>query len=134
MTKDYLNPASLFPSQQYGFSQVVVAPAGRLVFIAGQVAWDAQENLVGSGDLRAQVWQALRNVDTAVQAAGGTLADVVSLRIYVAAPDPVDLSAIREGLLAFFPADWLPTTTWIGVRRLANEGFLIEIEPIAVIE
>ncbi len=134
MPKEYLNPSELFPSRQYGFSQLVIAQGGRLVFMSGQVAWDEGQELVGGHDFRAQTWQAFRNVEKAIKAAGGTLADIVSMRIYIVANKLDESSVVREALQAFFPGETPPTTTWIGVQSLANEGFLIEIEPIAVIE
>ncbi|MCB9006685.1 MAG: RidA family protein, partial [Ardenticatenaceae bacterium] len=83
MTKESLNPNSLFNSLQYGFSQIVVAEGQRTVYFSGQVAWDENENIVGENDLRAQVWQSLKNVETAVTTAGATLNDIVALRIYI---------------------------------------------------
>jgi enamine deaminase RidA (YjgF/YER057c/UK114 family) len=133
MPKEHLDPESLFPSRQYGFSQIVTARGGKTIYISGQVGWDERQQLTGSGDLRAQTWQALRNIETAVQAAGGTLADVVSMRIYLVASQLEESRVIQEALLEFFP-DVRPTTTWICVPALANRDFLIEIEPIAVIE
>ena len=64
MSKKSLNPETLFNSEQYGFSQIVVAEGQRTVHFSGQVAWDEHENIVGENDLRAQVWQSLRNVDS----------------------------------------------------------------------
>jgi enamine deaminase RidA (YjgF/YER057c/UK114 family) len=134
MPRQTLDPDTLFPSRQYGFAQIVTAPAaGSLVFISGQVAWDAEQQIVGPGDLGLQARQALENVATAVAAAGGSLADVVSLRIYIVADRMGESSAIREALHAFFPGEHAPTATWIGVPALADEAFLVEIEPIAVI-
>ena len=89
---------------------------------------------MGPDDLRVQTWQALRNVETAVAAAGGVLGDVVSMRIYIVEEKLAENAAISEALKAFFPGEQAPATTWIGVRALANEGFLIEIEAIAVVE
>lgn len=134
MTKEYINPPELFPSLQYGFSQIVSSPAGRLVFLSGQVAWDEQQRMVGPDDLRAQTWQALRNVETAVAAAGGELNDVVSMRIYILEEKLAESAVISEALKAFFRPEQAPATTWIGVRALANEEFLIEIEAMAVVE
>jgi enamine deaminase RidA (YjgF/YER057c/UK114 family) len=134
MPKQRFNPPELFPSLQYGFSQLVVSQGGRTVYVSGQVAWDADENIVGPGDLRAQTWQSLRNLQTALQAAGGALSDVVSLRIYIAHSELADTRAISEGLKEFFPAECAPTSTWIGVPGLADPEFLIEIEAVAVIE
>jgi enamine deaminase RidA (YjgF/YER057c/UK114 family) len=134
MPKEYINPPELFPSLQYGFSQIVSSPAGKLVFLSGQVAWDEQQRIVGPGNLRLQSRQALKNVETAVVAAGGQLRDVVSMRIYILEDQLAERRAITEALKAFFPQEQAPATTWIGVRALANEEFLIEIEAIAVIE
>ena len=133
MTKTSINPQSLFNSIQYGFSQLVAAQGGRTVYFSGQVAWDADENIVGAGDLRTQVWQSLRNVEKAVASAGGTLNDVVALRIYIV-QDWMDKTApVSEGLKAFFPEN-PPTATWIGVYELARSEFLVEIEGTAVLE
>jgi len=134
MHKETLNPPALFPSRQYGFSQIVKVSAGKTVYCSGQVAWDADQRIVGKGDLEAQTQQALKNVRTAIQTAGGTLADVVSLRIYIVHHQMPESRYISEGLKAFFPGDSPPAATWIGVYSLADKDFLIEIEAIAVIE
>jgi enamine deaminase RidA (YjgF/YER057c/UK114 family) len=132
MPKERINPDSLFPSRQYGFSQIVVSQGSKTIYISGQVAWDEQQQIVGPGDLRKQTRQALQNVKTAVEAAGGKMADVVSMRIYVVWDHLQESAAIRDGLHEFFPDHAQPATTWIGVHSLANRDFLIEIEPIAV--
>src|SRR5258706_4663518 len=85
MPKTYLNPSTVFPSQQYGFSQLVVSRGGATVHFSGQVGWDADEQIGDPGDLGAQTRRALLNVDTAVRAAGGTRDDIVSARIYIVA-------------------------------------------------
>lgn len=131
MAHEYLNPPELFPSLQYGFSQVVTAMPGKTIYLSGQVAWDAQQQIVGPGDLRAQTWQALHNVRTALEAAGAAMGDVVSLRIYILQEHLVQSKAISDGLKAFFPAGRAPASTWIGVAALADEAFLVEIEAIA---
>lgn len=134
MSKISLNPDSLFPSRQYGFSQIVVAQGSRTVYFSGQVAWDENQNIIGANDLRAQVWQSLKNVETAVTAAGGTMADVAALRIYIVQEWMNKTAPVSEGLKAFFPGDHPPATTWIGVQSLARPEFLIEIEGTAVLE
>ena len=134
MPKQHLNPDSLFPSLQYGFSQVVSTEGGRTVYLSGQTAWGANKQIVGGADLGEQTRQALRNVQIAVEAAGGTLADVVSLRIYIVNPQPGDTGPVGAALREFFPADKPPASTWIGVTALAVADFLIEIEAIAVID
>ena len=134
MPKQHINPATLFPSLPLGFSQAVVTSGARTVYLSGQTAWDTNKHIVGGNDLGAQTRQALRNVQLAVEAAGGTLADVVSLRLYVVNPQPGDLGPVGEALRESFPADKPPASTWLGVASLARPEFLIEIEAIAVIE
>ena len=134
MPKEYLNPPDLFPSQQFGFSQGVAAPPGKTIYLSGQVGWNAQQQIVGPGDLRTQTWQALRNVQLALQSAGAGLGDVVSLRIYIVREHLAQSKAISDALKEFFPTEQAPASTWIGVAALANEDFLVEIEAIAMVE
>jgi len=134
MSKAYINPHDLFPSQQYGFSQVVSTRGTTTVYLSGQVAWNARGEIVHPLDLGGQTRRALENVETAVRAAGGTRADIVSLRLYIVEDHIHNASSVREALLSFFPPDKLPTSTWIGVPALASPDFLIEIEAVAVLE
>lgn len=132
MPKAFINPASLFPSLEHGFSQVVVASGARTVFISGQTAWDSHKHIVGR-TLTEQTRQALRNIKAAVEAAGGTLSDIVLLRIYFVHQTAPNLEAIGSALREVFTTN-PPTSTWIGVSSLAVRDFLIEIEAIAVLE
>lgn len=134
MPKAYLNPPNLFQSQQYGFSQIVKTQGGITVYFSGQVGWDENEALTGGGDLAAQTRGAFENLRKAVQAAGGEMRDIVSLRIYVVNYRREEGGSVTQGLLEFFPPDALPVTTWIGVQALARPELLIEIEAIAVLE
>jgi enamine deaminase RidA (YjgF/YER057c/UK114 family) len=134
MPKEYINPASLFPSLQHGFSQIVASSGGKSIYISGQTAWDAQKQIVGGTDLAQQASQALRNVRAAVEAVGGTLADIVALRIYIVNYRPEQADAIGSALREFFPEEKCPASTWIGVSALAVSDFLIEIEATAVLE
>lgn len=134
MATTRINPPDLFNSSQYGFTQVVVATGTRTVYCSGQVAWDAGEDIGAAGDLSKQTKRSLENVARAVAAAGGTLHDVVSLRIYIAGDHIKETSVVTEALLAAFTPDCQPATTWIGVAALANPDFAIEIEAIAVLD
>src|SRR5262245_16661107 len=102
MPVQHINPSSLFPSVQHGFSQAVVASGTRMVFVSGQTAWNADKQIVGR-TLGEQTMQALRNVRTAVEAAGGTLESLVSLRIYVVSAEIQHVGAIGSSLRATFP-------------------------------
>lgn len=105
-----------------------------MVFISGQTAWDAQKNIVGGDSLLEQARQALCNVQMAVQAAGGTLKDIVALRIYIVNYQPDSATAIGSALREFFSPENSPASTWIGVSALAVPEFLIEIEVTAVLD
>ncbi len=134
MPKEHINPKNLFPSVQHGFSQIVTARGGKTVYISGQTAWDAKKQIIGGKNLGEQTRQALRNIRTAVEAAGGNLTDIVSVRIYVVNYNPLDAGPVGEAFREFFPGECPPASTWIGVSSLAVEDFLIEIEAIAVVE
>jgi 2-iminobutanoate/2-iminopropanoate deaminase len=134
MPKISINPPGLFQSRKYGFSQAVSASGARTIYFSGQVAWDEGQNIIGKGDLAAQTVQSLKNLELGVRAAGGQMADVVSLRIYIRQDVIEQGRYVKDGLLEYFPGDSPPAATWIGVHSLADEDFLIEIEAIAVIE
>jgi enamine deaminase RidA (YjgF/YER057c/UK114 family) len=134
MPKEHVNPQTLFPSVAHGFSQVVVASGRKTAFISGQTAWDPRKRIVGGLSLLEQARQALRNVQSAVEAAGGTLNDVVALRIYIVNYQAESAEALGSALREFFPQENPPASTWIGVPALAVPDFLIEIEATAVLD
>src|SRR5215472_14581351 len=102
MPKEHVNPNNLFPSLPHGFSQVVVASGRTMVFISGQTAWDARKNIVGGDSVLEQARQALRNLETAIEAAGGSLKDVVALRIYIMNYQAESATAVGTALREFF--------------------------------
>jgi enamine deaminase RidA (YjgF/YER057c/UK114 family) len=132
MPKQAINPETLFNSLQYGFSQITIGQGSKIVTISGQVGWDQNQQIVGQADLKEQAKKALQNLDIAMQAAGGTLSDILLLHIYIVESEMGDTSGIREGLQMFFPSA-PPASSGIGVPRLANPDFLIEIEALAVL-
>jgi len=133
MPKEYINPKSLFPSLPIGFSQIVAATGGKTIYLSGQTAWDPNKRIIGGADLGQQARQALRNVQTAIEAVGGTLEDVVVLRLYIVNYKPEHAETISGALREFFPEEKRPASTWLGVSALAVSDFLIEIEATAVI-
>jgi 2-iminobutanoate/2-iminopropanoate deaminase len=134
MPKEYLNPNSLFSSLPHGFSQVVIAAGRKMVFISGQTAWDIRKNIVGGDSVLEQARQAFRNLEKAMEAAGGTLKDIVALRIYVVDYQAESGTAVGTALREFFSPQNPPASTWIGVSALAVPEFLIEIEATAVLD
>jgi enamine deaminase RidA (YjgF/YER057c/UK114 family) len=133
MDKQCTNPKELFHSVPYGFSQIVVCNPGKMVFISGQVAWDENMNIVGANDLKIQTQKAIDNLKIAIEAAGGTLENIMMLRIYKVDYKSGDGPIISDILKKNFGTAAPPASTWINVKGLANEGFMIEIEAQAVI-
>jgi len=105
-----------------------------MVFISGQTAWDARKKIIGGHNLLEQARQALRSVQAAIEATGGTLNDIVSLRIYIVNYQPQNAEAVSIALREFFSSTNPPASTWIGVSALAVPEFLIEIEATAVLD
>src|SRR5260370_23329517 len=134
MRKEYINPDSLFPSLPHGFSQLVIATGNEMVFISGQTAWDIGKNIVGGDSVVEQARQAFRNLEKAMEAAGGKLEDIVALRIYVVDYQAESGAAVGTALREFFSPQNPPASTWIGVSALAAPEFLIEIEATAVLD
>lgn len=134
MTKRFVNPPSLFPSEQYGFSQIAAVRGGTTIYLAGQVAWNQNQEFSGVGDLGNQTRAALENVERALAEVGGTRHDVVAMRVYIRTDQLHDDTPIQEALKDFFAPGSLPVGTWIGVPALANPDFLVEIEATAVID
>ncbi|HSF85863.1 MAG TPA: RidA family protein [Acidimicrobiia bacterium] len=131
MWRSTINPAAVFDSVQFGFSQAVVTEGGRTIRISGQVGWDAERRLAGE-DLESQLAAAMGNLDAVLAAAGATLAHVASLRIYVVEAAAADLAPVGRVLRRSFPTD-PPAATWLVVRGLADPGLLVEVEAAAVV-
>ncbi len=129
MSVTRINPPELFDSVPAGFSQMVVVGGEKpAIHLSGQVAWNADREIVGEGDLYRQVVQSLRNIETALGYADAGLHHVVALRIYIRQDSIHDTKAVTRGLTEVF-GDNLPCATWIGVPCLARKEFLVEIEP-----
>lgn len=134
MTIERLRPDALFDSTPFGFTQVVRADAGRMVYCAGQTAWDGQGQIVGAGDFAVQVSKSLENVGLALAAAGATPSDVVMMRVYIVDHDMEKLGIAADAFKAFFGPDHAPANTLLGVDKLAVPEFMIELEVQAIIE
>jgi 2-iminobutanoate/2-iminopropanoate deaminase len=123
------NPPDLW--QPFGaFSQLQILGEGRVVHLKGQVALGPDGEVVGAGDMRAQVGQVLENIRTALAAIGGEMRDVVSLTQYVTDIDAfMQAGDIRK---RYFPAPY-PVTTTVQVMRLYHPDLVVEITAIAEI-
>ncbi|MGR6968164.1 RidA family protein [Streptomyces cynarae] len=119
------------------YRQVAIATGSKLVFIAGQVAWDAEGVTVGEGDLATQVQQAYLNIATALDAAGGSFEDVAKLTFYVVDWTADKMPPLLDGIsraAAKLGVTPVPPTTLIGVAALDIPEHLVEIEATAVLD
>ncbi|MEH2505854.1 MULTISPECIES: RidA family protein [unclassified Bradyrhizobium] len=133
MTRSVHVPSELFDSRRYGFAQIAVipTPVGNAIHVSGQVAWDADRNIVGAGDVGRQLQKSLENLAVALASAGARLDQVGALRLYIKQSHMHESDAISGALKATF-GDNPPCATWIGVASLANDEFLVEVEPSVV--
>jgi enamine deaminase RidA (YjgF/YER057c/UK114 family) len=129
-----VNPPALM--KPAGFSHGYEVKSGRLLFVAGQVAKDADGKVVGAGDVVAQFRKTCENIREVVSAAGGHVSDIVKLTIYV-----LDVEGYKVRLRDLGPVyrelfgRHYPAMTLVGARDLfdADDGCLIEIEAVAVL-
>jgi enamine deaminase RidA (YjgF/YER057c/UK114 family) len=135
MAVELVNPDGLPKPEVY--RQLSIATGSRLVFLAGQVARDAEGNPVGNGDLAAQVEQAYLNIGTALAGIGGSFDDVAKLTIYVVDWTPDKLPLLGEGVAraaAKLGVDPVKPITLLGVAALGEPDLLVEVEATAVMD
>jgi len=101
-----------------------------LIFLSGQLSRDGEGRLVGPGDMAEQTRQAIRNMETVLEAAGGSLKDIVSIVVYTT--DMREFQRIVQARMEFFKES-LPTSTIVEVNHLADPGLLIEFQAIAAL-
>lgn len=119
------------------YRQVSVSTGSKLVFVAGQVAADADGRTVGEGDFAAQVERCLLNVATALAGAGASFADVAKLTIYAVDWTPAKMPLLMEGAARAYAAlgvTPVPPATLLGIAALDVPEHLVEIEATAVID
>ena len=133
MSNERINPPGIYDALAFGFSHAALQTGTRTLHLAGQVAWDAECNVVGEGDLAAQTRQALSNLKAVLAAAGATPADIVRLRTYVVDHTPDKLGVVLPEIGAFYDGATPAPNTFIGVSTLALPDFLIEIEATAAV-
>jgi enamine deaminase RidA (YjgF/YER057c/UK114 family) len=123
------NPPGIWGPKGRAFSQGVIAGEGVTLYVTGQVAWDAENNIIGEGDVAAQMEKCLDNTRVILEAAGGTLEDIVSMTIYFL--DRAHLPAIQEVRRRRFKVEGAPASILIQVSGLVIPEFLVEVAPIA---
>lgn len=92
-----------------GFQMGTVQIEGVVIHLTGQVAWDADERIVGKGDIEAQTRQCFRNIAALLTEVGGRLEDIVSITTYFT--DRAQLPAMQKIRTGMFPPDVAPVST-----------------------
>jgi enamine deaminase RidA (YjgF/YER057c/UK114 family) len=123
ITSDNLAP----PPEPYAHA----VQAGALLFIAGQVAFDEHNAVVGLGDPHAQATQVWQNIRTVVEAAGGIVEDIVKITVFLA--DIRHAAAEVDVRRSMFPPGRYPSCTQVQVANLGLPELLMEVDAIAVI-
>jgi enamine deaminase RidA (YjgF/YER057c/UK114 family) len=119
------------------YKQVSIASGTKLVFIAGQVAWDTEGITVGDGDLAAQVEQCYVNIGSALAGIGGSFDDVAKLTFYVVDWTPDKMPSLLEGIIRAakrLGVTPVPPATLLGVAALDVPAHLVEIEATAILD
>jgi len=125
----YVNPKGL--ATPTGYTHLVIAPDGRTVYIAGQVAFDSAGKIVGEGDFSAQAEQVFRNLQRALESVGGSMADLVKTTTFIT--DMKHLPALRAVRAGYLARGQPPANTLVAVSSLARPELLIEIEGVAIL-
>ena len=129
--KRFVNPPGLKPLGMYSNT---ACGRGTMVFIAGQVAVDAEGKIVGRGDIEAQAVQVFENLKLALGAAGATFEDVLKLTIFIKDLTPAARKAVMGVRGRYISHANPPAATMIGIDQLVEEDLLVEVEAVAVVE
>jgi 2-iminobutanoate/2-iminopropanoate deaminase len=129
MAKESFNPEGM-PPPVGPYSNAVATAPGRLVFIAGQVAYDADGKVVGKGDVEAQTRQVMENIKLGLEAAGADFSKVVRIVNYIT---DIDLFSKMAAVRRQYLKEPYPVSSLVEVSGLMEPDLIIEIEAIAVV-
>ena len=122
---------NVWKSKGRGFQMAAMQPDGVVIHLTGQVAWDANEQIVGQGDIETQTRKCFENIQRLLQEVGGRLSDVVSITTYFT--DRSQLAEIQKVRTEFFSSEDAPVSTSVMVAGLGHEDFLVELTPVAIV-
>ena len=134
MANQQIQPEELFQRKLDGhplYSAVVVATGKKQIFVAGTVSRNKMGEVVGVGDMRAQILQVAENLRISLKAAGATFKDLVKTTTYVTAID--EFFKYPDARATIF-GEAYPTSTTVEVRRLSQPELMVEIEAVAVVD
>lgn len=121
----------VWQARNRGFQMGAIQPDGVVMHLTGQVAWSAEEEIVGKNDIEAQTRQIFDNVLKLLKKVGGDLSDIIAITTYFT--DRTQLPVIQKVRTEYLMAGQEPVSTSVMVAGLGHEDFLVELTPIAVI-
>ena len=124
------HPSLPAPMRGGAYSSGIEAPSGRTIYVSGQVALDAEQNVVGEGDVKLQTEAVLEHVKTVVEKAGGGMEDIVKVTVFITDMGLYD--EIHEVRRLYFEEPF-PASSMVEVSALIDPRLLIEIEAVAVV-
>lgn len=125
------NPPGTWPQAGRPYNHGVVPGDGRVLYMTGQVAWDAEGKVVGPGNCEIQVRKSFENVRNILAAVGGTLEDIVSMTIVFVNRD--DLPTIQKARAEFLRPETGPASIMFQAAGLIVPELVVELIPVAVI-
>lgn len=131
MTKTQITSPRMKPPGGHFSHATSVAARGQLVFISGMTAHRPDGSVAGVGDPEVQTRQVCENLKAAVEEAGGTMADICRVDVYVRNMEHFD--AVHKVRAEYF-APPLPASTMVEVSKMTHPDYLVEISAIAVLE
>lgn len=131
--KEVINPQGMWNATPRSYSHVVkVHNPQAMIFVAGMASVSPDIEVIAPGDIEVQTRTTFENIRTELEAAGAKMSDIVDMTVYL-----TDIRnhqwPVRKMREEFFAPEELPVSTMIGVKELALEGLLIEIDVIAAI-
>lgn len=123
-----MNPDTLPDAGKAGYSQITIANPGRLAFVSGQVAWDANGSVVPE-TLEGQTKQVVANLGGALRALNAGNRDIVQMRVYMTELNDEAMGIAMTQIMNFLDGEQ-PSLTGIGVAALAGPDLKIEIEMV----
>ena len=125
----FINPPKIAPAN--GYTHVVEVSNSKMIFIAGQIAFDTAGNLVGKDNLQQQTQQVFENLKAALTSVGADFSHVVKFTYFMT--DISQIAVLREIRNQYIDAAHPPASSAVEVRKLFRDELLIEIEAIAAI-
>ena len=122
------------PELEKGFYYAQAVKAGNTLYISGCVSWDAEGNIIGEGDMKAQIAAVYTDLKEILEANGATFQNVIKETVFTT--DIEALLANNDIRIRFYQeaASAPPAATWIGCTRLVVPELMIEIECIALLD